>query len=154
MQIKIIGLKIIFLNSFIKNFIGIIIIKFIIFLIIEIMKILAFIKMLLKINKYSVSPIKTPKNRNTLISPLLNFIIEYKSNNPVIIPNKTSSMYVTKSGVLKLLLRILKQSKSIPIKTPLRMKIKKTNTSLCKISPYLNILLKNEVSLLLLFLSE
>lgn len=154
MQIKIIGLKIIFLNSFIKNFIGIIIIKFIIFLIIEIMKILVFIKMLLKINKYNVSPIKTPKNRNTLISPLLNFIIEYKSNNPVIIPNKTSSMYVIKSGVLKLFLRILKQSKSIPIKTPLRMKIKKTNTSLCKTSPYLNILLKNEVSLLLLFLSE
>lgn len=154
MQIKIIGLKIIFLNSFIKYFIGITIIKFIIFLIIEIMKILVFIKILLKINRYNVVPIKTPKNKNILISPLLNFIIEYKSNNPVIIPNKMSSIYVIKSGVLKLLLRILKQSKSIPIKTPLKMKIKKTNTSLCKISPYLNILLKNEVSLLLLFLSE
>lgn len=111
-------------------------------------------KILLNNNKYSSNPIKTPKNKNSLISPLLNFIIEYKSNNPVIIPNKMSSIYVAKSGVLKLFLRIRKQSNEIPIRTPLRIKAKKINTSLCKLSPYLNILLKIEESLLLLFLSE
>ena len=39
------------------------------------------------------------------------------------IPNRISSIYVTKSGVLKLFLKILKQSKIIPIKKPFNIKV-------------------------------
>ena len=51
-----------------------------------------------------------PKNRYNLISPLLKIKIEYKIIAPVIIQNTISSIYVTKSLVLKLILNILKTS--------------------------------------------
>ena len=51
-----------------------------------------------------------------------NFIIENNNNNPVITPNAISWIYVIISGVLKLFLKILKQSKIIPIKKPFNIK--------------------------------
>ena len=84
----------------------------------------------------------------------MNLKIEYNINNPVIIPNRTSSIYVTKSGVLKLFLKILKQSKIMPIKKPFNIKAIKTYSWFCKLSPYLNILLNNEPSLPTVVFSE
>ena len=80
--------------------------------------------------------------------------MEYNINKPVMIPNTMSSIYVTKSGVLKLFLKILKLSKIMPIKKPFNIKTTKTYTSFCKLSPYLNILLNKDPSLPTFVFSE
>ena len=59
---------------------------------------------------YKKAPSAIPKNMKNLISPLLKIKIEYKTIIPVIIQNIISSIYVTKSLVLKLSLKILKKS--------------------------------------------
>ena len=54
---------------------------------------------------YKKAPSAIPKNMKNLISPLLKIKIEYKTIIPVIIQNIISSIYVTKSLVLKLSLK-------------------------------------------------
>lgn len=59
-------------------------------------------KNLLKISMYVKFPKTTPRNMNNLSSPLLNLKIEYNRIDPLKIQNIISSIYVIKSGVLKL----------------------------------------------------
>ena len=65
-----------------------------------------------------------PTNIYALNCPLLKINNEYITIIAEIIQNKVSSMYVTKLGVLKLFLSILKASKVTPIKIPFSMNIK------------------------------
>ena len=73
---------------------------------------------------YNTIPIANPRNIKNRISPLLKVNIEYNIRNPVRIQNIISSMYVTKLGVLKLFLSILKKSKIKPIINPSKANIK------------------------------
>ena len=73
---------------------------------------------------YKKAPSAIPKNMKNLISPLLKIKIEYKTIIPVIIQNIISSIYVTKSLVLKLSLKILKKSNIKPIYNPFITNIK------------------------------
>ena len=115
-----------FLSHLKINLIGLTIIEFIIFFTNNIIFTLNFTKILLNVSMYSAMPRAMPKNIYSLISPLLNLNSEYKVIRPVKIQNITSSIYVIKSVVLKLLLNILKTSNKIPNIKPVNIKIKKT----------------------------
>ena len=112
------------------------------------------IKTLLNANKYKSIPRINPIKGYNLSSPLLNLKIEKSISIPLRIPNKASSTYVIKSGVLKLILSILKQSNNSPIINPFKIKMIKINICSCNKSPYLNNLLKNEESFCVVFFSE
>ena len=117
-----IGLKNIFLkilNIKLKGFITMLNIFFNIFFKVTIILTFIFIINELIVSIYTVMPIKTPKSINNRISPLLNTNIEYSIIAPVKIQNIISSIYVIKSFVLKLFLRILKKSNNKPINIPI-----------------------------------
>ena len=117
---KEIGRKNIFFIILYIKFSGINIIFFIIFTI----NTFIFITYLLTSNIYDIIPIPTPININKRICPLLNINIEYNKIIPVIIQKIISSIQVTKSLVLKLILKILKKSKTNTIIIPFITKIK------------------------------
>ena len=122
---KEIGLNNIFLNIFEINLIGIITTYFIHFFITVIINKLTLINTLLNINKYKEKPDIIPIKIYSLNSPLLNLNTQNRIKIPVIIQNIKSCKYVIISDVLKAFLKILKQSKNIPIKKPVNIKIKK-----------------------------
>lgn len=114
----------IFLIIEVINFIGFMIIRLISFLRKLITYKFTFIKILLNNSIYMMHPRVIPIKIKALNSPLLNLKIENKIINAVKIQNTISSIYVTKSFVLKDFLIILKKSNKIEIKKPFNINIK------------------------------
>lgn len=112
------------------------------------------IKGLLKVIRYNKKPKIIPIKIYALISPWLNFKMEYTIIIELVIQKQISSKIVKKSFVLNVFLSILKKSKIMPIKNPDNMKIKKTYDWLNIYTPYLKILLNIDVFSELVFLSE